>query len=99
MLFQLGHVVATPTVMAEVEEHTGISLQRLAPGILARHVSGDWGEVDSHDKRVNDAAVKNGTRILSAYDFPGFQTDDEIRVWVITEADRSSTTILLPSDY
>jgi hypothetical protein len=98
-LFEVGQVGATPTVMAEVERHVGISLYALAPGILARHVTGDWGEVDKEDWRTNDAAVKNGTRIVSAYDFPARGSDDLLRVWVITEADRSSTTILLPEDY
>jgi hypothetical protein len=59
-----------------------------------RHARGDWGDVDAHDKRANDAAVKQGTRIVSAY-----VLDDGTRVWIITEADRSSTTILLPEEY
>jgi len=62
--------------------------------ILARHVAGDWGDLDARDKALNDAAVKRGGRIFSAY-----QLTDDIRVWVITEADRSSTTVLLPSEY
>ena len=61
---------------------------------LKRHFSGDWGELDTHDKRVNDIAVTGGYRILSAY-----TTKDSTRIWIITEDDRSVTTILLPSEY
>jgi hypothetical protein len=61
---------------------------------LARHASGDWGEVDAEDWKLNDAAVKAGERILSAY-----KTKDGERIWIITQADRSSTCILLPDEY
>lgn len=60
---------------------------------LARHQSGDWGTVCDEDKAENDFSVENGYRILSAYDVEG-ET-----IWVITEADRSVTTILLPDEY
>lgn len=61
---------------------------------LSRHASGDWGELDEIDCRRNDRAVAEGTRILSAY-----RTTKGVRLWVITEADRSATTILLPEEY
>ena len=61
--------------------------------LLRRHFSGDWGKVCDEDKAANDAAVTDGTRILSAY-----EVGDET-VWIITEADRSATTILLPMEY
>ena len=61
---------------------------------LARHVTGDWGELDDEDKAQNDFSVKNNLRILSAYTL---QTGE--RIWLITESDRSATTILLPSEY
>lgn len=61
---------------------------------LARHQSGDWGEVTKADQRANDRALKNGGRILSAY-----TSADGTRFWIITEADRSYTTVLLPEDY
>ena len=61
---------------------------------LARHASGDWGEVDEHDRKANEYAVENGLRVLSAYT----QSNGE-RIWLITEADRSMTTILLPEEY
>ncbi|MCB8980590.1 MAG: plasmid related protein [Ardenticatenaceae bacterium] len=65
---------------------------------LARHAQGDWGDdLDSFDERQNDTAVKEGYRILSAYTVPA--GDETERIWIITEADRSATTVLLPSEY
>jgi len=61
---------------------------------LARHVSGNWGDVCAEDKRLNDEAVREGSRILSAY-----RTTAGVKLWIITEADRSATTILLPEEY
>ncbi|HRQ42370.1 MAG TPA: hypothetical protein PLD25_31015 [Chloroflexota bacterium] len=66
---------------------------------LARHEQGDWGdEMDAFDKRQNDLAVKEGYRILSAYNVPIGNGETE-RIWIITEADRSATTILQPREY
>lgn len=61
---------------------------------LARHLSGDWGDMDEEDKATNDWAVDNGSRILSSYN-----VREGLKVWIITEADRSATTILLPEEY
>lgn len=61
---------------------------------LARHLNGDWGDVDHDDCRANDRAVNEGSRIFSVY-----HTAGGVKFWVITEADRSSTTVLLPEDY
>lgn len=61
---------------------------------MARHQSGDWQDRSAHDRAANREAVKNGSRVFSAYALAG-----TARVYVITEADRSSTTILLPSEY
>ncbi len=61
---------------------------------IKRHLHGDWGDVCGPDKRVNDDALKNGGRLLSVY-----HTKDDVRFWIITEADYSATTVLLPSDY
>lgn len=61
---------------------------------LSRHVQGDWGELDEHDKRENDLSLEHGLRLLSAYTDRG-----GVRFWIITEADRSVTTVLLPDDY
>jgi hypothetical protein len=62
--------------------------------VLARHVSGDWGELPVEDIAANELALLTGKRLLSSYALPG-----DGKVWVITEADRSSTTILLPNEY
>lgn len=61
--------------------------------LVVRHLSGDWGDVCEEDARANEDALEQGYRILSAYTFK-----DE-RIWIITEADRSVTTILLPEEY
>lgn len=60
---------------------------------LARHQAGDWGEVCDEDRGLNDEALKDGSRVLSVYH------DGETKFWIITEADRSATTVLLPEDY
>lgn len=61
---------------------------------IARHVSGDWGEVPPEDAEANNHALEHGERLLSAY-----RTRKGTRLWIITEADRSITTILLPDEY
>ena len=89
VLFALGHVVMTPGA-ADLEVD-------FSP-YLARHAQGDWGELEAFDKQQNETAVKEGYRLLSAYDVPTEHGDTE-RIWIITEADRSATTVLLPSEY
>ena len=84
----LGHVVATPGALDVVRAH---GLDVLA--LVHRHARGDWGAVSDHDAQANDHAVAHGARVLSAYETVGG------RLWVITEADRSATTVLLPSEY
>ena len=65
------------------------------PGIfLKRHVTGDWGELDEEDRRENEESIVHGLRLLSAYTL-----SNGTRIWIITEADRSATTLLLPSEY
>ena len=88
-LFPLGHVVMTPGA-AEL----GVDFRPL----LARHAKGDWGSLDDFDTRQNNTAVKEGYRVLSAYEVKTEGGETE-RIWIITEADRSATTILLPSEY
>ena len=85
----LGQVVATPGALAALEAAGQNALE-----LLARHARGDWGTVDSEDWAANDQALQDGSRILSAY-----LLNDGTSVWVITEADRSSTMVLLPEDY
>ena len=87
--FPLGHVVMTPGVAA-----LGIDVQPY----LNRHAHKDWAALDGHDRRANEQAIKQGLRILSAYDVPLANGEAE-RIWVITEADRSSTCLLLSSEY
>lgn len=87
-LFALGAIVATPAVLAHLDKH-GINAQPY----LERHVRGDWGDVSPEDAQENRLSVQQGFRMLSSYDIAGE------RVWVITEADRSSTTLLFPSEY
>jgi hypothetical protein len=89
MKFRLGKIVATPGALQALEEAGQSALD-----FVSRHARGDWGEVDAEDKRANEDALRDGDRILSAY-----RTKLGERVWVITEADRSSTTLLLPSEY
>ncbi len=87
-LFTPGQTVATPAAM-EVMKANGIT----PADLLDRHILGDWGDVCDEDKGLNDDAVQHGDRILSSY------TVGKSKLWVITEADRSSTCILLPSEY
>ena len=61
---------------------------------FTRHLTGDWGNLDEHDWKANDDAIQYGGRVLSSY-----KDKNETRFWIITEADRSSTTILLPEEY
>lgn len=89
-LFDLGRVVATPGAM-DLLVCAGENSARL----LERHASGDWGEIPPEDARENERSLKYGFRIVSSYPVGG----DGERVWVITEADRSSTCLLLPSEY
>ncbi len=90
-LFFLGRIVATPGALRILEE-AGADITAL----LARHVSGDWGDVPREDAAENRRSVRHGWRILSSYPVGNAGAG---RVWIITEADRSSTCILLPEDY
>lgn len=89
-LFPLGQLVATPGAIEAMEPYEDITLR-----LVGRHVTGDWGDLDVEDKAANDRALIDGSRVFSAYLLP----DGETKVWVITEADRSATTLLLPSEY
>lgn len=89
-LFKLGTLVATPAAQALVSsEESGTTAMKL----FTRHATGDWGDLCEEDKVANYDALKDGTRILSAYKLPNG------KVWIITEADRSVTTILKPEEY
>ena len=86
--FPLGQLVATPGALDLLDK-----MAVNAAELLQRHQSGDWGNVPPEDADANEYAVVNCLRILSSY-----QLGDE-RIWIITEADRSSTTLLLPEEY
>ena len=88
-LFPLGRVVATPGALEALED-----AGQLPQEFLHRHVTGDWGVLPPEDAQANEAAVKNGSRLLSSY-----TTKRGTKLWVITEWDRSITTLLLPSEY
>jgi hypothetical protein len=87
---ELGTVVAT----SNLQDRLGDKAHRLLPKIIARHSAGDWGDVCDEDAKMNDAALNTECRIMSVY-----KVQDDLEIWAITEADRSSTTLLLPEDY
>ena len=88
-LFSLGSLVATHGALEVLAQSN-----QTPSDFLARHVRGDWGDVCAEDKQLNDEALREGSRIVSAY-----KTATGARIWVITEADRSATAILLPDEY
>jgi hypothetical protein len=87
--FSPGQTLITPgaiKALAQAEQHPG--------DFLSRHLQGDWGELCEEDKQTNQEALEQDLRLLSAY-----RTTGGSRLWIITEADRSATTILLPEEY
>lgn len=90
--FDSGKVVVTRGVndfMADDEKFAALVFES-----LRRHLTGDWGELDDEDKEANERALLDGERLFSAYKTPGMPP-----IWIITEWDRSTTTILLPDEY
>ena len=91
--FRLGQLVATRGVAARMAED--MAFAGFVDSSLGRYIMGDWGDIDGEDARSNDQAVKNGDdRILAAYTDSG-----DCRIWIITEWDRSATTILFSDEY
>ena len=86
-VFRLGQIVATPNALSKLSQHD------ILRGIQ-RHQSGDWGDVDAHDREANERALTEGTRLFSVY-----HSAAGLKFWIITEADRSSTCVLMPEDY
>lgn len=86
--FPLGNLVATPGAMGVLDGNQEVILK-----MLNRHVTGDWGELDEDDRQTNECALQSGGRIFSTY------TELDTKFYVITESDRSLTTILLPEEY
>ena len=84
--FSLGQTVATQGIMGLLTEEEIVTL-------LNRHAAGDWGDLDEEDKELNKDALINGERLFSSYD------TQKGKVWVITEYDRSVTTVLSPDEY
>ncbi len=87
--FALGETFITPGAQEALEIAGETAIQ-----FLRRHMSQDWGEVSEEDARENELSLRDGFRLLSAY-----RTTRGEKIWIITEADRSATTILLPSEY
>ncbi len=85
--FRLGHIVSTPNALSQLTQ------EDILTGIQ-RHQAGDWGEVDEHDRMENELSLQKGFRLLSVY-----HAGNGVKFWIITEADRSATTVLLPEDY
>lgn len=85
--FSLGRMVITATAAREIAPEE-------VAAALRRHVCGDWGELDEHDRQVNEDALRSGERLLSVY-----TTREGVRFYVITERGREFTTVMLPEDY
>ena len=88
-LFPSGRLVATPGALALLEQVNKSPLE-----FLSRHLRGNWGDLCQEDKTENELSLKYGFRLLSSY-----QVTDNAKIWIITEADRSVTTLLLPEEY
>lgn len=95
--FNTGQIVATRGVYDLACENPNFA--QFIQKSLNRHVKGDWGDVDEEDKQSNDQALKQGTRLLSSYNDDRFPKNGVATIWIITEADRSVTTILFPDEY
>jgi len=90
LLFTLGQLLATPGALAAI----GVSGDDLSI-YPARHQSGDWGDVDAHDRKENQLSLEQGFRLMSVYTL----SITGVKIWVITEADRNSTAVRLPDEY
>ena len=87
--FSLGQVVTTPGALAALEQAGQSAFE-----FLARHVAGDWGDLGDEDRNENDFSLEHGFRLVSSYTLRS-----GAKLWIITEADRSSTCLLLPEEY
>lgn len=92
-LFPLGQIVATPAALDVVSRRAERDSEFTVGSLIRRHHAGDWGDIDAHDQKVNADALKYGNRLMSVYG------EGRDRLYVITEADRSITTVLTPADY
>jgi hypothetical protein len=87
--FPLGQTMATPGALEALMRN-----EQSPSELMTRHVQGDWGDLCDDDRQSNERALEHGGRIFSAY-----VIEDGTKLWIITEADRSATTILLPEEY
>lgn len=85
--FCIGRLLSTPGALEQVPHDDMLAA-------LSRHIRGDWGDVDEHDRNENELSLQEGFRLLSVY-----HTQARVKFWIITEADRSATTVLLPEEY
>ena len=90
--FPLGQVVVTRGVIARIAEDSRFA--KLVQNSLAKHRRGEWGDLSDEDKQENEPSLREGFRLLSAYEEEGLP-----KIWIITEADRSVTTTLFPDEY
>ncbi len=96
-VFNTGQIVATRGVYDLTCQNPDFA--KFVQKSLNRHVKGDWGDVNNEDKQTNDQALKQVIRLLSAYNDDRFPKNGVATIWIITEADRSATTILFPDEY
>ncbi len=92
--FPLGRTVITTDLQGQLQEADPEHWEKELKGLIDRRTAGDWGDLDKLDRQANDRALQDGGRLFSSY-----QTSTGIKVYVITEPDRSCTTGLLPTDY
>jgi hypothetical protein len=88
-VFELGHIIATPGALAALQK-----ADQEPHDFLARHVACDWGDLSDQDQKENDHSLEHGFRLLSSY-----RTNAGEKLWIVTECDRSATTLLLPEEY
>lgn len=92
MVIRIGQLVATRGVAYEMEKDK--EFERFVRKSFSRHATGDWGDMCEEDKAINDYALEHGERLFSSHNY-----NEDTKIWIITEWDRSATTILFPSEY
>lgn len=95
--FKLGQVVMTRGVNDLVADNSEFA--EFVMDCIGRHANGDWGDMDPEDKKRNEEALNTGLRLFSAYKDDRFPQHGVATIWIITEADRSATTVLFPDEY
>ena len=85
--FRLGRIMSTPHALEVLSQEDIFTA-------IARHQAGDWGDMDNDDRRENERSLARGSRLFSIY-----HSAKGVKFWIITEADRSKTTVLMPEDY